>query len=230
MSKCLWCKGTIEYSMSFSLLFYEQPTESRLCNGCRDSLSFVADEMYKCSSCCKLSDKDQCQDCLNWKQHYPNYPFKNESLFYYNTFAKEYMERYKILGDCELSLLFSCELRRYFKPKLKDSVIVPIPISYSSKVVRGFNQVELLLESAEIPYITMLKNVGKGEKQAKKKRSERMNMNQPFILDKDLISHIDGRSIIIVDDLYTTGRTLFHAADALKSCYSGNIQTFSLFR
>lgn len=161
---------------------------------------------------------------------YPDYPFKHESLFYYNSFAKEYMEKYKIIGDCELSLLFACELQTYFKSKLKQSVIVPIPTSEKSRTARGFNQVELLLESAGLPYIKALSHIGKGEKQARKNRGERMEMTQPFSLNSKEIPELEGYSVILVDDLYTTGRTVFHAADALRSCSPRSIQTFSLFR
>lgn len=190
----------------------------------------VADAAHKCISCCKLSEKEQCQDCLNWKRRYPDYPFKHESLFYYNSFAKEYMEKYKIMGDCELAHLLASELRSHFRRKLKQSVLVPVPVSEKSRAKRGFNQVELLLESAGVPYVKALNNIGTGEKQARKNKSDRMKMIQPFTLDQKMISQLEGKSVILVDDLYTTGRTVFHAADALKSCSPGSIQTFSLFR
>ncbi|WP_177188615.1 ComF family protein [Alkalibacterium subtropicum] len=140
------------------------------------------------------------------------------------------MEKYKIMGDCELSLLFADELKGYFRPVLEHSVLVPIPITEQSQAARGFNQVELLLESAGLPYVKALNNVGEGEKQARKNRRERLRMTQPFTLEYPAVSRLEGASVILVDDLYTTGRTLFHAADALKSALPGRIQTFSLFR
>ena len=140
------------------------------------------------------------------------------------------MEKYKIMGDCELSLLFSSDLTNYFKKKPKQIVIVPIPVSGASQTARGFNQVELLLEGAGIPYLKALKNIGKGEKQARKKKTERMEMVQPFVLDEELVPMLEGTSVLVVDDLYTTGRTLFHAAEALQSCSLRSLETFSLFR
>ncbi|WP_423189998.1 ComF family protein [Alkalibacterium sp. f15] len=171
-----------------------------------------------------------CLDCRNWKKAYPEYDFKHHSLFYYNEFAKAYMEKYKIVGDCELSSLFASELRVYLGPIAKRSCIIPIPISQDSKRIRGFNQVELLLDSADIPYIKALENGGEGEKQSKKNKADRMKTQQPFLLKAEMKSLVTDASILLVDDLYTTGRTLFHAADALKQYSPKRIETFSLFR
>lgn len=233
MSKCLWCHDRVDTPMTFSKLFIEKPAnlaQGTMCSSCYLALDPVFATSQKCISCCKRSEKEQCQDCLAWKQCYPDYPFRHESLFYYNSFAKEYMEKYKIMGDCELSLLFSSELKNHFKGKVGKSIVIPIPVSEKSQSARGFNQVELLLESAGVPYLKALSHIGEGEKQARKNRSERMEMKQPFIVDQEMIPQLKGASVILADDLYTTGRTLFHAADALKCCSLGSLETFSLFR
>ncbi|WP_177244057.1 ComF family protein [Alkalibacterium sp. 20] len=177
-----------------------------------------------------MSEDDLCLDCRKWKKTYPEYDFKHRSLFYYNEFAKAYMKKYKVMGDCELSSLFALELKAHLGPLSKQSRIIPIPISQGSKQTRGFNQVELLLDSAEIPYIRALENVGQGEKQSKKNKADRMETQQPFILETEMESLVTGASVLLVDDLYTTGRTLFHAADVLKQYSPKRIETFSLFR
>ncbi|MER2063227.1 MAG: phosphoribosyltransferase family protein [Alkalibacterium sp.] len=230
MNKCLWCQGPVEMSIMFSQIMIEKPTQTLICSGCQLLLDRVADNKHKCLSCCKRSEAERCQDCLTWQLAHPDYLFKHESLYYYNDFAKEYLEKYKRMGDCELCCLFSNALREYFKVKQKHSVIVPIPTSEKSRAVRGFNQVELLLESAGVSYSRALMNIGEDEKQARKNKAERMKTKQPFKVDPKSLSLLEGKSVILVDDLYTTGRTLFHAAEALKNCHLKSLETFSLFR
>lgn len=230
MTQCLWCEEKIEIALTFSGLFLEKAKKEYICNTCMNRLEPVSNKHDQCGTCCKPSKDKQCQDCLKWKKIYPDYDFKHRSLFYYNHFAKEYMEKYKIMGDCELALLFSSQLNNCFKSRLKDSIFIPIPISGKSLIVRGFNQVELLLENAGISYIRALENISEEEKQAKKNKKERMEMKQPFVLKNGVESQLKGKNVILVDDLYTTGRTLFHAADSLKNCFPASIKTFSLFR
>lgn len=230
MSTCIWCQEKCTEHFLFSYLFYRNPPQKLLCEHCTEQLNPVKNESAKCLGCEKRSNIHYCEDCLYWKKIYPNYVFKHRSLYYYNDFAREYMERFKIMGDCELSSVFADELRRSLRSRVKRSLIIPIPISQQSKEQRGFNQVELLLTRAGIPYTSGLKHIGQGEKQAKKNKTERMSGSQPFIVDADKISLIKGASLIIVDDLYTTGRTMFYAADALKQYDPQKIETFSLFR
>jgi len=174
--------------------------------------------------------KKLCSDCRDWKTIYPEYDFRHESLYYYNDFAGEILKKYKIAGDCELSLLFAGQLQECFRHFPQNSLIIPIPVSAASHLKRGFNQVEILLENAGIRFSSSLENVGRGEKQSKKNREERMRTAQPFWVKPDFEGQIHGRPVVLVDDLYTTGRTLFHAVDALKALSPSSVQSFSLFR
>lgn len=230
MNRCVWCKENIAEQFSFAMLFYRNPKMKQICERCYSQLHLVNSEKSRCLKCEKISTEDICSDCMNWKNKYPTYNFKHNSLFYYNVFAREYMEKYKIMGDCELASLFATELSDYLSPFSSESLVVPIPISEASRKERGFNQVELLLESADIAYLPCLRNVGQGIKQSKKNRMDRLETRQSFELKMAFSTSVAGASIILVDDLYTTGRTLFHAADALSRYSPKSIQTFSLFR
>lgn len=230
MRRCLWCNETIEEVISFASLIYRRSDMKQMCMQCCNQLHPLENEEKKCSSCGKLCGDDVCPDCSVWKKVYPDYSFKHSSLYYYNDFSKAFIEKYKIAGDCELSKLFAYDLKRRLGPLEKKSLIIPIPMSEASRQKRGFNQVEVLLESAGIAYVPCLDNIGTGEKQSRKNKTERMKTEQPFILRPDKKAFIEGASIILVDDLYTTGRTLFHAADALKPHKPEHIETFSLFR
>lgn len=230
MNRCQWCLENMDGTFTFAELLYRNAAQSNLCNQCLNHLEPVSGETKKCAGCEKVSEQPLCLDCMNWEMKYPAYPFKHRSLYYYNAFAKDYMEKYKVVGDCVLSSVFAHELSAYFKTQFKGALIVPIPISRHSKQTRGFNQVELLLDSAGIPYMDILENRGTGEKQSRKNKKERMEMNQPFVVKTSISTEISRASIVLVDDLYTTGRTVFYAAEALNGYAPRKLETFSLFR
>ena len=56
-----------------------------------------------------------------------------------------------------------------------------------------------------------------------------MRLQQPFAIQKKT-KKIKNCSVILVDDIYTTGRTLFHAAAVINDCYPKSLNTFTLAR
>lgn len=159
---------------------------------------------------------------------YPEYTFKHEALYRYNDGFQEWIEQYKYRGDYQLRYTFYNDLKRYFKDK-RNLLVIPIPLSDEKQRKRGFNQVEAILDATNIKYQRILLKKNDTAPQAKKSRYERLKMLQPFSL------HIDGKiiehqEIILVDDIYTTGRTLFYAAECLLPYHPKKIMTFSLAR
>lgn len=107
-----------------------------------------------------------------------------------------------------------------------DYTIVPIPLSSDRLAERGFNQVEGLLEAANIPYQSFL---GKddSERQSSKSRIERLKTDQVFYLLKE--SEVPDK-ILLFDDIYTTGATLQLAISLFLKIGRKEIKTFSLTR
>ncbi|MGD1370531.1 ComF family protein, partial [Enterococcus faecium] len=94
-------------------------------------------------------------------------------------------------------------------------IYCPIPLSEKRWLERGFNQVSEMLKAAKIPFQMLLKREQHLLAQAKNTRKERLEMPQPFELAVPL-SKIQHKKIMIIDDVYTTGQTLFHAAGCLQ--------------
>lgn len=230
MTQCLWCKGQIVRTYSFFELFIYAKDKGALCDYCRSELVDLKKKVV-CEGCGRKQEiTTPCLDCEEWKKQYPTYDFKHAALFSYNTFAKEYMEQYKIMGDCELAGLYARDMREAWQSRAKTSLVIPIPISEASQKKRGFNQTVLLLDAAEISYKAVLENVGRGEKQSKKDKNARMHTCQPFKVLKEYEKEIAGKEVILVDDIYTTGRTMFHASASLQPFKPSRITSVSLFR
>ncbi|WP_308167083.1 phosphoribosyltransferase family protein [Bacillus sp. ISL-40] len=66
------------------------------------------------------------------------------------------------------------------------------------------------------------------EKQSKKSRSERIHLSQVFQVNPNV--DLAGKKVILIDDIYTTGSTLRHAAKLLKVAGAASIQSLTLAR
>lgn len=105
-----------------------------------------------------------------------------------------------------------------------------MPISTERMKVRGFNQVEGLLSAAKIPYQPYLVRFADGTSQVQKTRQERMELKQPFKLTPEGEKAILNKDILLVDDIYTTGRTIFHGAQVILENNPARLYTFSIAR
>lgn len=230
MTCCGWCKADLDFPVSLSrmLLFKVEP--DMLCSFCRESLVDLS-ACETCSSCCRVMKKKEiCGDCIQWRKQYPDLSCGHKALYAYNDLAAEIMNEFKYKGDCELAYLFKQEIRQALKAFPLKTCFIPVPSSNENLSFRGFNQVELLLEVSGIAYRRGLISLRSNGSQAHKKRNERIHSEQPFFLDPAEKNFLRGRPVVIVDDVYTTGRTLYHAAEVVCSSQPSSLQTFSLFR
>ncbi|MGQ9888084.1 MAG: ComF family protein [Aggregatilineales bacterium] len=98
-----------------------------------------------------------------------------------------------------------------------DAVIVPVPLHPARLAERGYNQSQLLAEQLAastgrlcMPYA--LKRVRQTRSQVGLDRDQRQaNMAGAFAAESEQIS---GRSVLLLDDVYTTGSTMAACAEA----------------
>ena len=228
MNTCVFCGEKIEYILSLGFIFsFQALKESLVCETCFKKFERI-ESKKACPGCFRQQTKQKtCSDCRKWQQKLFNLPLKHTALYSYNEMAKEYMNQFKFQGDVLLAEVFSETLQHYLKPFQKTHTIVPVPLSESSQKNRGFNQVEQLLTQAGISYEVLLEHKGTDEKQSTKSKYERMQTAQPFKL-KDKRGLTVGKPILIIDDVYTTGRTIFQARESFGEKIA--TETFSLFR
>ena len=150
---------------------------------------------------------------------------KHLAIYRYEENMKVYFSRYKFMGDYCLRKIFQKDIKNNLKPFLKKGyTIVPVPLSEERLVERGFNQVEGLIEG--IPYQDIFEKRDI-EKQSSKTREERLSQDNAFCLKKGI--NVPDK-IIIVDDIYTTGSTLYQMVQLLEGIGIKEVLTFSLAR
>lgn len=107
-----------------------------------------------------------------------------------------------------------------FKIQDKIDIVSFVPLSFHGFVERGFNQAKVIAQRVSSQNKLSLAGLLRKHpriKQSWKNREERLKMihQSPFILKKQ--NKLEGKSILLIDDILTTGATLASIAALLKS-------------
>lgn len=221
---CLWCDEKILPEVTWNTFLTPQKI-GVLCEGCRESFPKLQGTV--CTRCNRPMEQEgkTCYDCQRWLKHTPSLE-QNISLYEYSPFMQELISKWKYRGDYVLVEVFREDVQQRFDEVfgcLDSKTVVPIPLSEERFKERGFNQAEAIANLLNTPVQNVIQRVH-SEKQSKKSRKERMTSTNPFYTEA-----ISG-NVILIDDIYTTGRTLHHAAEALKSKGADQLFSFTLIR
>lgn len=225
-SKCLLCQSTIIHELRpQEILAGKKLMPEYLCQRCRAEFQLIGKPC--CPTCGRSGSIKQCQDCQMWQQQgYSN--FQHRALFKYNTAMHDYFKRYKRYGDYHLRLVFQPYLLRalrHFSPPF-----IYVPSDFQHWQNRQFDPVWGLF--SEIVKLTpALIKLPTTKAQAQKSRQERMQAPQFLQFNPQYTSVLQAQQITILDDIYTTGRTIFHVHDCLRQqSYTGKLVSLSLAR
>lgn len=101
---------------------------------------------------------------------------------------------------------------------LAHPLMVPVPLHWRKQWQRGFNQAELLAQQigkqTELPWMPLLKRVRHTQPQTRLSRSQRAQNLKGAFTARPVPEGFD--SVILIDDVFTTGSTAHACAQALK--------------
>lgn len=183
--------------MSKLILHLKKFIFSNKCSMCKCIL--LDDEEYLCSHCKEYLELEggikKIENC------YYSYPY-NEKL-------KNFIENYKLKNQRKLGALLSVRVKGEIEKiiQLEEiDFVIPVPINERRLRERGFNQVQEILEKAEIKFVKIerVKNTKQMYKLSGGERRKE-NISKGF----DIGTHnFDGKNLLIVDDILTTGATV----------------------
>jgi len=108
-----------------------------------------------------------------------------------------------------------------------EALIIPIPLHPRKERVRGFNQAELIARiisnhfSLTLNTNILIRHTANSPQALLSATLRHKNVHNIFSTQKDV--HLRGKTIILVDDIKTTGATLEQASRALKKAGAKNI-------
>lgn len=189
-----------------------------VCEGCEKKAEPVQEpRCKKCGKPLQYENQEYCGDCIRRKADYD----QGIGIFPYDDVMQKSMAYLKYHGRAEYAKYFGYMMWKYGKSYIrhwKIQYIVPIPVHYGRLCRRGYNQAGLL--AAELGNHTGLPVM---EKLLYRKRmtmaqknldplQRRKNLNHAFYTPEK----IPYRTILLVDDIFTTGSTVDAAARQLK--------------
>ncbi|MGP4040736.1 ComF family protein [Gracilibacillus sp. D59] len=232
MTYCLKCQEWISHPITWGTLFLPQE-QTVLCNSCQSQLDRIEGDV--CERCGRQMPKETiCDDCRRWQtnQMYQDVLQYNRSLFSYTPFMQDIITQWKYQGDYQLKEIFNPYIKKEIQSlfPITSLTIVPIPLTNERLHDRAFNQAEAVAEIITDHYKNpvshaLSRKASHSEKQSKKSRQQRITTKNPFFLTETLET-----DVLLVDDIYTTGMTIHHAARLLKEAGCAHMYSFTLVR
>ncbi|MFN3814026.1 MAG: ComF family protein [Aquificaceae bacterium] len=177
-----------------------------------------------------------CEECLNLIS--PTCPIVYEPLPYVSSY-RVYGRYEDVLRDVILCIKFnsniplarklgqviSLHLWEYIKDINPDFITYPA-INLRRLWTRGFNHVEELLKGASVPYMSLFKRVGLDGPSVRMRKEERYKKVQNHRLREELAGLLEGKRVLVVDDVLTTGATISRLGELLLSAGAEEVNAF----
>lgn len=190
-----------------------------VCAPCAQTIHFLEEPL--CRKCGKKLEKieaEYCYDCshkIHWYE-------EGIALFEYRT-VRESLWRFKYAGRQEYAQYYAMAAAERFGDKIRSwqaQALVPIPIHRKREQKRGYNQAGLfakeLSKRLAIPLLDnfMIRCKNTAPQKNLDDRERQNNLKRAFkIYENDV--KLD--TLIIIDDIYTTGSTIDAAASVCKA-------------
>lgn len=224
----LFLNSAITQFDSFPCVFcgIQLPEKNGLCLDCHKKLPLILGE--RCSACGAELDGifEVCSKCMQEDKRIWSSAF---AVYRMEGIARELIHKLKYNKETAVARTLALNtVQSIDRNFLKDvDLIVPIPLHWTRELLRGFNQSALICKFLEyflnIPSKNILKRIKITPKQANLTRTQRKkNLIGVFSLKKD--ENYKNRTILLVDDVMTTGTTLSVASKILLEAGASNVK------
>ena len=195
-----------------------------LCEKCKNNLRYV-DSNKSCKQCGAFGGATQCSECnyimleVNDVEEFPLNELRHCVVL--NEDARRIVTAFKDGSELRLAKEIASIMTRYVEPAWikEDAVVTFIPPTKEAVFRRGFNHMELIAkELCKNTHLTLanLFETPESTDQRALTRKERIKNMKQVLRPKKTVQKIENRPVIIIDDVCTTGATIYSASSALK--------------
>ena len=213
-----------------------------LCKNCIGKFFNVSEKLSlrRCEICGRelISNNAKCSACTN--QPILKNTDKVVPLFSYRLWNKELLYLWKMKEERGLSSLFASLINHSLK-LLNEKIIVPVPPRKGKIKKNGWDQIDELCKYLNRRYgYTILEILERNTVQQQKKlnreeRLETIKSAYSLVQEKELekkLRKVNGKlpkSIVLIDDVCTTGSTIESCAEILKAAGISRVNVITLF-
>jgi ComF family protein len=222
----------------------------RACLGCRDRVPPEDGDGLVCARCrtmlrrpppprCSRCDLplgtgappgEACLECLDW----PPLLVSARGAVVMEPPADALVHALKYGGWRSLGELMGSRMAAIALPLRGRAVAVPVPTTEQRRRERGYNQATILAQVVarlkEVPLVEALERPGGRTQVRLGPQERRRNVRGSFRARPDLGSRIEGRDVILIDDVLTTGATALAAVEALTEGGAGSVHLLTFAR
>jgi ComF family protein len=207
---------------------------SGLCHDCWSQLEIYSPPW--CGKCGKQTNSKidylSCNGCIHRNRAYD----KLRTGINFEHSAKDLIHQLKYKDKTNFSKLLSALASRSARDFADADIIAPIPLHPRKMIIRKYNQSVLLAyEFSRIlrvkPYMQLLLRIKETRSQVGLSSiMRRFNMRDAFEVNKEYLSLIKNKKVILVDDVISTGATAHEGAKCLKKAGASLVYVLCIAR
>ncbi|MDD5729418.1 MAG: ComF family protein [Victivallales bacterium] len=189
------------------------------CPECLNELKLICKP--RCPGCGGAADGvlEFCSKCMEFERRPWDGAF---ALFDLRGAGQQLVYAFKFYNRPEMARPFAamaCGLLREEAGDIEFDLIIPVPLHWSRSLNRGYNQAQLFSEELSrlsgIPCRKLLRRIRRTPQQARLDREQRRkNLLGAFALKKG--EDLTGKTLLLTDDVFTTGSTLCASVAAFR--------------
>ncbi len=188
-----------------------------VCRACLGNLPVIAGARCRVCGGSLISERGICTECRNRAFHFDSH----RSICTYSGVARELLYQYKFRGRFRLARLIADLMAEQLGKSHAGLPVVPVPGRQSSARRRGWEHVDLicrhLARRHRIAVLRALRRTG-GKPQKSLNFEKRLaNLRNRIVFRAGAAAGAGSSSVVLIDDVYTTGATADECARVLRS-------------
>ena len=204
-----------------------------VCANCRLGLPRVpAPACPRCGAPMGTGEAPSCLECMDWPEGLES----AAAACMLESPARELVHALKYQGWRSVGQFMGAEMARSAGAAARAAeFVVPVPTSARNVRRRGYNQAAVIAsavsEAMDIPLLECLERRRQGGTQTTlNPMQRRANVSDAFVVAEGSAGTVQGRRLLLVDDVITTGATILAAVRVLAHCNPASIVAYAFAR